>query len=101
MTRNTMLRLLVLTILLAVKSLCHGIEDNLELLISPQEISVKIQEIAMQINREYADRPLTVLITMKGALCVSADLIRAIDIPCKVEYLSASSYGNNGMHAGE
>ena len=90
-----------MTFLLATTALCNGIEENLELLISPSEISSKIQEAAEQINVEYSGKPLTVLITMKGALCVSADLIRAITIPCKVEYLGASSYGYNGMQGGE
>jgi hypoxanthine phosphoribosyltransferase len=38
---------------------------------------------------------------MKGGICITADLMRAIEIPFKFEFLKASSYGNNGMSAGK
>ena len=57
--------------------------------------------LAEQINRDYKEKPLTVLMVMKGAVCVTADLIRKIDTPFKLEYLKASSYGQNGMAAGK
>ena len=38
---------------------------------------------------------------MKGAICLIADLMRNIDIPFKLEYLKASSYGNNGTTRGK
>lgn len=91
----------LLTAFTATCALCEGFEERLELLISPQEISAKIQEAAQEIDREYADKPLTVVMVMKGAVCVTADLIRALHIPFKLDYLKASSYGYNGTQAGE
>ena len=38
---------------------------------------------------------------MKGAICVTADLIRNIEIPFKLDYVKASSYGANGTRSGE
>lgn len=89
------------TAFLAVTSLCFGADDSMELLISQEEIAAKVKEAAVQINHDYADKNLTVLMVMKGAICVTSDLIRAIDLPFKLEYLKASSYGYNGMSNGE
>ncbi len=38
---------------------------------------------------------------MKGSLCITTDLIRQINVPCHLEYVRASSHGQNGMKAGE
>lgn len=86
---------------LAVTTMCFGVDDSMELLISQEEISVKVNEAAAQINSDYAGKDLTVLMVMKGAICVTSDLIRGINIPFKLEYLKASSYGYNGMSSGE
>lgn len=70
--------------------------DNLELLIGPEEIAQKVSEVATQINKEYQDENLTIIMVMKGAVCVSADLIRELNIPFTLEYMKASSYGLRG-----
>ena len=87
-------------------SLCYGTEkvakaSDLRLLISPEEINQKLDAIAAEINEEYRDKELTVVMVMKGAVCVAADLIRKLDVPCSLEYIKASSYGKNGTTRGE
>ncbi len=74
--------------------------DNLELLIHPQEISERILQVAAQINKEYDGEELTLIMIMKGSLCVTADLIRELDVPCKLQAITASSYGQNGTRSG-
>lgn len=91
----------ILSLLLVTLFSCYAEESNLELVISSKEISEKIQAVGKQINLDYADKDLTIVIIMKGAICLTADLIRNIDIPFKLEYLNASSYGNNGTSAGK
>jgi len=91
----------LVTTFLLLFSLCYGYSDNLEVLISPEEIAMKIKEVAGKINEDYCDKPLTIVMVMKGAVCVTADLIRHIDLPFKLEYLKASSYGYNGMTSGQ
>jgi hypoxanthine phosphoribosyltransferase len=90
------------SLFLLVTLYCYGVgTPNLDLLISSNEIQIKIKEAAQQVSKEYKDKELTILMLMKGAICVTADLIRNIDIPFKLEYLKASSYGQNGMKSGE
>jgi len=76
-------------------------EMQLELLISEQSIVTKIAEIAKQLNSEYQGTELTIVMIMKGAICLVADLIRHIQIPCSIEFIQASSYGAKGTKRGE
>lgn len=84
------------SLLFAVSSACIGTECPMDLLISSQEISSRIKECSEQINKDYQNKNLTVVMVMKGAICVTADLIREIAVPFKLEFVRASSYGYNG-----
>ena len=85
---------------LLLSSICFG-NNNLELLISTEEIDHKLTEICAKIDQEYQGEELTVLIVMKGAICVASDLIRKLQIPTTIEYMKASSYGHKGTSRGE
>ncbi len=74
---------------------------NLQVLVSHQQIEEKIKQVAEQIDREYAGKELTIVMVMKGAICLAADLIRKIRIPCEIEYVQASSYGQRGTERGK
>ena len=90
------------TLFLLAAPFCYSADsNNLDLLISSDEIQVKIKEAAQQVSKDYEGKQLTIVMLMKGAICVTADLIRNIEIPFKLEYLKASSYGHNGMKSGE
>lgn len=73
----------------------------MKLLISSEEIAAKISEVALQIDRDYQGKELTIVMVMKGAVCVTADLIRHIQTPFTLEYVKASSYGKNGTSRSE
>jgi hypoxanthine phosphoribosyltransferase len=76
-------------------------------LFSEAEIAGAIARLAENIARDYAGQPLLVLGVLKGALYVTADLVRAIsrvpDGPSEVEldFLVVSSYGNSTRSSGE
>lgn len=91
----------LLMVLLSMTTFCFAVDDTMELLISSDEIAAKVSEVAAQINKDYEGKQLTLVMIMKGALCVTADLMRQINVPCDVEYVRASSYGQNGMKAGK
>ncbi|KAG6559472.1 Hypoxanthine phosphoribosyltransferase [Candidatus Rhabdochlamydia oedothoracis] len=65
---------------------------ELDLLISMDEIQDKIAKIAVQLEADYKDQEIVIVMIMKGAICLVADLIRAISLPCVVESIQASSY---------
>lgn len=65
---------------------------SLEILIPQSVIQTRIRELAEEISREYADRPLTLLGVMTGSLFFLADLMKHLDVPHQVGVLQASSY---------
>ena len=76
-------------------------------LFSEGEIAGALARLAAEIAADFAGKPLLVLGVLKGALYVTADLVRAIsrvpDGPSEVEldFLVVSSYGNSTRSSGE
>ncbi len=74
--------------------------SQLELLLSKERIQSAVQATAKQLNQQYADKEVTLIVVMKGALCTAADLIRELDFPVNIECIKASSYGMSGKTSG-
>lgn len=74
---------------------------QLELLISHEAIQNAIVNVATQLEQEYLREEVVIVMIMKGSLCLVADLIRAISIPCTIETIQASSYGVHGKIRGD
>lgn len=70
----------------------HG--DIERVLIDADSIQQRIQELAAQIDRDYADKGNLLLVgVLKGAFIFLADLSRALTIPHAVDFMAVSSYG--------
>ena len=74
--------------------------DDFKPLITSHEIQIRLKEIGQQINHDYEGKQIVIIMVMKGAICFASDLVREIKIPCTIEYVQASSYGQNGTQAG-
>ena len=44
--------------------------------------------------------PLHLIVVLKGAFIFAADLVRAITIPCRIDFIRASSYGSEKTSSG-
>ena len=71
-----------------------------EILFSRDAIDQRVQEIAGQISGDYKGRELIVIGVLKGAFIFMADLIRALSIPCKVDFVRVASYGAGSESSG-
>ncbi|MCB9229414.1 MAG: hypoxanthine phosphoribosyltransferase [Deltaproteobacteria bacterium] len=60
--------------------------------ISQNKIKHRIKEISTQINQDFHGKELTIICVLKGAFIFTADLVRMIKIPVKIEFISVSSY---------
>jgi len=63
-----------------------------EVLIARSAIEERNKELADEINAEYHDRHLIILIISNGAVIFAADLVRLISVPLKFDTLSVSTY---------
>ncbi|WP_445149148.1 hypoxanthine phosphoribosyltransferase [Baekduia sp. Peel2402] len=71
-----------------------------EILVQPDDLKRKVREIGEQISIDYAERDLLLVCVLKGAVFFLADLMRAIDIPCEVDFMAVSSYGSETDSSG-
>ena len=64
-------------------------------MISAKAIAARIEDLARDIKREFADtNKLVVVGLLRGSFVFIADLVREIDLPVEVDFLEASSYGD-------
>ncbi len=75
--------------------------DVEEILFTEEQLAEITSRIAAQINEDYKDKNLLLVSVLKGSLIFMADLMRKITIPCKIDFLSVSSYGSDTKSSGE
>ncbi|OUR98487.1 hypoxanthine phosphoribosyltransferase [Halobacteriovorax marinus] len=61
-------------------------------LISREEIRKRVEELGQQITKDYAGEELVVVGVLKGSFVFCADLIRELNLPVHLEFMSVSSY---------
>lgn len=70
-------------------------------LLSEETIQRRIRELGAQITHDYEGRDPVVMGVLVGAFVFMADLVRSIRLPVHVEFVRASSYGNNRHSSGD
>ena len=68
-------------------------EDVAEILLTEEQISARVAELGARISADYQGRTLTLVSVLKGSLPFMADLMRAIDLPLRIDLMEVSSYG--------
>lgn len=67
--------------------------DSLErVLVSQEEISRRTKELGDEITRFYKGNEITIISVINGALLFTADLMRCIEIPVRLDCIRVSSY---------
>ncbi len=74
--------------------------DLEKVLITEEQLSQRIGELAAQIDADYADRELLLVGVLKGAVMVMADLARAMHLPAHMDWMAISSYGSGTKSSG-
>lgn len=63
-------------------------------LVSKEDIKKRVQILGKQITEDFRGKKFTIICVMKGCIPFTADLIRNIPIPFKLDIIHASSYVN-------
>ena len=79
----------------------HFNNEEFDLYISEARILERVQELAVSLNREYAEKKPIFICVLNGAFMFYADLMRRITIPCEVDFLKLSSYGEEKISSGK
>lgn len=75
--------------------------DVTEILFTEQQIHQIVARIGKEITQDYQGKNLFIVGVLKGSLVFMADLMREIQLPCAIDFLSVSSYGNGTTSSGE
>jgi len=75
-------------------------QDISRIFFTEEEITACVDRLAEQVCRDYAGKTPIVVCTLRGAFVFAADLIRRLDLPLTVEFLSVSSYGSGTVSSG-
>ncbi|WP_294553696.1 hypoxanthine phosphoribosyltransferase [uncultured Pseudoflavonifractor sp.] len=78
------------------------LEQDIErVFFSEEELKKRVAEIAAEINRDYAGKEPMLISVLRGSFVFMADLIRKIEVPCTVDFMSVSSYGRGTTSSGQ
>ena len=79
------------------------INDIKSILLNEEELRDITAKLGKTITDEYksSDKPLVVIVILKGSLIFASDLIRRIEMPLEIEFMRVSSYGAGTKNSGE
>ena len=76
------------------------IDDIEKVLLTEEDIQKIVKEIGEKITHDYEGKNLMLVSVLKGSVAFMADLMRAIDLPLKIDFMSVSSYGSGTSSSG-
>ncbi len=75
-------------------------EGIVEVLISREKVEERIKEVAKEIEKDYTGKDLVCVGLLKGSVMFMADLIKAIDLDLRIDFMKVSSYGSGTNSTG-
>ncbi len=76
-------------------------QDIKEILLTQEQIQEKVKELAAILSKEYAGKDPVFVGVLKGVVIFFADMVRAIDTPCQIDFMWISSYGSGSDSSGK
>lgn len=71
-----------------------------EVLCSEETIKDRLKELGQQLSQDYKDKNLYIISLLKGSFIFTADLVRELTIPVKINFMTTSSYGHGEESSG-
>src|SRR5690554_4415228 len=66
-----------------------------------EEIDQRVKQIGKELSKNFRDKKPIFIGVLNGAYIFLADLMRYVTIPCEVDFLKLSSYGDEKVSSGE
>jgi hypoxanthine phosphoribosyltransferase len=71
-----------------------------EVLLSEEEIALRVKALGRAISEDFEGQEVLIVCVLKGAFMFCSDLMKEIDLPCKLDFISLSSYGDGTKSSG-
>lgn len=75
----------------------HFYDYELSPVISDEDIQKRVNEIAIDLSKKFKDKVPILIGILNGSFIFMADLIRALDIDCEMDFIKLASY--KGSHS--
>jgi len=78
------------------------IKDDLKCVYyTKEQIAERVEELGKQITKDYQGKEILVVGILKGAAIFTMDLVRSIELPLTLDFMSVSSYGAGTVSSGK
>lgn len=74
--------------------------DIKKVLLTEKQILEKVKELGSVISKDYEGKDLLIVGILKGSVIFGSELIKNITIPCEIDFMAVSSYGNSTETSG-
>lgn len=71
-----------------------------KILFNSEEINKRVKELGEEISKDYEGNDIVVISLLRGSFIFAADLVRKIDIPVNIDFMTTSSYGHGEVSSG-
>lgn len=75
-------------------------QDISDVILTEEEIREVVSRVGAEISADYAGKNPLIVAVLRGAFIFTADLMRAITVPCSVDFMAVSSYGDSVKSSG-
>ena len=75
--------------------------DIKRVILSEEEIELKVEELAKEISEDYKGEELLVIGILKGSVIFMSDLVKKLEIPVEMDFMQVSSYGDSSVSMGD
>lgn len=74
--------------------------DKIRVLLTEEEVDKRINEVAEQINKDYAGKSVHLICILKGGVFFTCELAKRLNMPVSMDFMSVSSYGTGTVSSG-
>lgn len=74
--------------------------ETIRVLLTEEEVDKRINQVAAQINEDYAGRTVHLICVLKGGVFFLCELAKRITVPVSMDFMSVSSYGDDTKSSG-
>src|SRR5664280_1455764 len=80
----------------------HAMRQDIdEILLTEEQIQQQLDQLTLEIQRDYADKDLTLVAILTGSVMFVADLLRRLPMQLRLDYIGVSSYRGETRSTGE
>ena len=79
----------------------HNMQDDIKkVLFSQERLAEIVRNMGARISKDYEGKNLLMVSILKGSVVFMSDLMRAITVPCSIDFMAVSSYGSGVKTSG-